>query len=128
MSTPYDVQVKNEILEIEALRCRSLVEEDLATLERLLSDDLVYVHATGIVDGKPAYLALLREKVRFLAAVRERLDICIYDGLAVATGSLAQSIEIVESGQRVDMRLMTTQVWRHHESNWKLVNFQATKM
>ena len=71
---------------------------------------------------------MVRGQIRFLTVARERLDVRVYDALAVATGALRQSIEISATGERVDMHVMTTQVWRHRDGNWRQVSFQATNL
>lgn len=128
MTTSNENQVESEIIGLEALRCRALVEADLDVLERLVSDDVVHVHANGKADDKAAYLEMVRGQIRFVAAAREHLNVRVYDQVAVATGPLRQSIEMTATGQRVDMHIMTTQVWRRHENTWRQVSFQATNL
>ncbi len=120
--------VRHEIEQLEALRCQALVDADLVTLGRLVADDVVHVHANGKADDKAAYFDMVRGQIRFLAAAREQLDVRVYDGVAVATGPLRQSIEMMATGQRLDMHIMTTQVWRRHDGAWRQVSFQATNL
>ena len=48
--------VKAELLALEQERRRALVQEDYPRVAQLFADDLVYVHTTGLVQGKLAYL------------------------------------------------------------------------
>lgn len=128
MTTTNGNAVHDEIVRLEAMRCRALVEADVEALDRLVADDVVHVHANGKADDKAAYLGMVRGQIRFLTVTRGRLDIRVYDALAVATGALRQSIEIGATGQRVDMHVMTTQVWRNSDGNWRQVSFQATNL
>lgn len=128
MNIEKEQQIRAEIVALEAARCRALVEADLDTLERLVSDDVVHVHANGTADSKSAYIDMVRGQIRFLAAQRERLDVRVYDRVAIATGPLRQSIEMTATGLRVDMHIMTTQVWRNHAGSWRQVSFQATNL
>ncbi|QBQ98733.1 nuclear transport factor 2 family protein [Paraburkholderia pallida] len=120
--------VRDEVIRLEAERCHALVTADLEALDRLVADDVVHVHANGQADDKAGYLAMVSGAIRFLSAQRERLDVRVYDGLAVATGPLRQSIEMMATGQRVDMHIMTTQVWRLQSGAWRQVSFQATNL
>lgn len=120
--------VHNVIAGLENARCRALVDADFETLDRLFSDDLVHVHGNGKVDDKASYMKMMRGQVRFLKAERDRLDVRVYGGIAVATGPLHQSIEMIGTGQRVDMYIMTTQIWRRNDRSWKQVSFQATNL
>ncbi|HZZ06542.1 nuclear transport factor 2 family protein [Paraburkholderia sp.] len=120
--------VQQEIIRLEQARCRALVEADIDSLQKIVSDDVVHVHANGKADNKAAYLAMVEKQIRFLTASREKLDVRVYGDLAVATGRLDQAIEMKESAQRIDMHVMTTQVWAHREGGWQQVSFQATNL
>jgi ketosteroid isomerase-like protein len=120
--------VQQEIVRLEQARCRALVEADIDSLQKLVSDDVVHVHANGKTDNKAGYLAMVEKQIRFLAASREKLDVRVYGDLAVATGRLDQAIEMKESAQRIDMHVMTTQVWAQREGGWQQVSFQATNL
>ena len=120
--------VQQEIVRLEQARCRALVEADIDSLQKLVSDDVVHVHANGKADNKAAYLAMVEKQIRFLTASREKLDVRVYGDLAVATGRLDQAIEMKESAQRIDMHVMTTQVWAQREGGWQQVSFQATNL
>jgi ketosteroid isomerase-like protein len=128
MTTMNETSIQGEIRRLEASRCLALVEVNLDTLDDLVADDVVHVHANGKTDDKAAYLAMVRGQIRFLTAVRERLDVQVYGDMAVATGTLRQSIEMAATGERVDMHIVTTQVWRRHAGTWKQVSFHATNL
>jgi ketosteroid isomerase-like protein len=123
-----EASVQQEIIRLEQARCRALVEADIDSLEKLVSDDVVHVHANGKADDKAAYLRMIEKQIRFLDASREKLDVRVYGGLAVATGPLAQTIEMKESSQRIAMHIMTTQVWAQRDGAWQQVSFQATNL
>jgi ketosteroid isomerase-like protein len=128
VSTINEVSIHEEIARLEAMRCRALVEPDFDLLDQLVSDDVVHVHATGHADDKRSYLGMVQDKIRFLSVTRERLDVRVYDALAVATGPLRQSIELRATGERIEMHVMTTQVWRQQGGYWRQVSFQATNL
>jgi hypothetical protein len=52
--------VEVEVANLEARRFRAMTEADVPTLGRLLSDDLVYTHASGWRQTKAEFLASLR--------------------------------------------------------------------
>lgn len=123
-----EASVQQEIIRLEQARCRALVEADIDSLEKLVSDDVVHVHANGKADDRQAYLAMVGSQIRFLEAGRKELDVRVYGDTAIATGRLDQTIVINESGQRVDMRVMTTQVWVRRGNSWQQASFQATNL
>jgi ketosteroid isomerase-like protein len=123
-----EANVKQEIVRLEQARCRALVEADIDSLKTLVSDDVVHVHANGKADNKTAYLLMVEKQIRFLEASRQSLDVRVYGELAIATGRLDQVIEMKQTAQRIDMHVMTTQVWAQREGAWQQVSFQATNL
>ena len=123
-----EANVQQEIVRLEQARCRALVEAHIDSLQKLVSDDVVHVHANGKADNKTAYLRMVQEQIRFLEASRVALEVRVYGGVAVATGRLDQTIEMMESAQRIHMHVMTTQVWAQREGRWQQVSFHATNL
>ncbi|NMM04298.1 nuclear transport factor 2 family protein [Paraburkholderia sp. RP-4-7] len=123
-----EAEVQREIVRLEQARCRALVEADIDSLQKLVSDDVVHVHANGKTDDRHAYLAMVDGQIRFLEANREALDVRVYGDTAIATGRLDQVIEIKQTAQRIDMHVMTTQVWVQRGGAWQQVTFQATNV
>jgi ketosteroid isomerase-like protein len=128
MTTMNETSIQGEIRRLEASRCLALIEGNLYTLDNLVADDVVHVHANGKTDNKVAYLEMVRGQIRFLTAVRERLDVQVYGDMAVATGTLRQCIEMTATGERFDMHIVTTQVWCRRAGTWKQVSFHATNL
>lgn len=122
---PHDTAAQ-QIIDLENARCRALVDADLAALDALVDVDLVHIHATGAVDDKPAYLAMVESGITFLRAERCDLEVRVYGDVAVATGRLLQSIELRANAERREMDVITTQVWRRQGESWRQVSFQAT--
>jgi hypothetical protein len=52
-----------DILALEEQRYAAMLAADVATLERLLDDELAYTHSSGGVDTKGSYIAGVRDKV-----------------------------------------------------------------
>jgi ketosteroid isomerase-like protein len=118
----------NEIVEAETARGRALVNRDWATLAALLSEDLVHIHATGLIDGKPAYLEGVKTKLDFLKVERISLDVRVRDDWAIATGVLNQAVRIKGPETIVEFQAATTQVWIRSNGRWVLSSFQATRL
>lgn len=118
---------ESAIREREAARGRALVASDYAALADLVTDDLVHIHATGAIEDKQAYLAGLEAKLVFLSVSRPSLDVRVYGSIAVMTGPLEQSVKVKGPEIVVDMKAVTTQVWRLDGDSWRICSFQATK-
>ena len=115
------------VREAELQRCRALVEGDFDTIAALIRDDVVHVHATGMIDDKAAYLDGLKNRIRFEQADRRELKIRVFGDTAVATGLLDQGIVNRQTGKRTDATFTTTQVWVKGDSAWLQVSFHASR-
>ena len=104
----------------EKSRCAALMAGDADALDAMLTDDLVHIHLNGKADGKHAYLAGVRDAYRFHALSRGDLTIRVYGDFAVMTGTLSQQLEVLASGQMLDVRAMTTQTWLRQDGAWRL--------
>jgi ketosteroid isomerase-like protein len=122
------LDIESTIRQLEDERSRSLMAADYEALGNLVTEDLVHTHATGIVDGKQGYLDGIRANLIFLDVSRPKLDIRVEGNIAIATGTLKQSVKIKASGVIVDMHAAVTQVWRYEVSHWRICSFQATNM
>lgn len=125
------------VLSAEQARVRAVLAGDLPALDALLSDDLVYTHLSGRVEGKRAYVAGLTERVAHHDLQLQDLDVRLYEDLrfgpcgealetqvvgamAVLTGTYRFEASVPPSAgaRRYDGRV--TQVWRLTPRGWKL--------
>ena len=114
------------IRRLEDERGRALLAADWDTLERLIAEDLVHIHANGAIEDRSSYFAGLRNKLEFLRFERETLEVRGHGDLAVATGILKQTLRDRESNSLFELRLATTQVWWRSAIGWQQMSFQAT--
>ena len=114
-----------QIRKLEEKRSQLLLAADLAGLSALLSDDLVHIHTTGVVETKAQYLAGVQNRLQFLAANRRDYNERVYGDVAVATGRLDQTVKIKATGQERKLEAVTTQVWRKSGGSWVICSFHA---
>jgi ketosteroid isomerase-like protein len=117
-----------EIERLERERCRELMARDVGAVAALVDDDLVHIHASGRVDTKAEYLRGVEERFVFRNVARQDLVVRVYGDIAVATGGLTQTVEVVGTPEKRQMRAVVTQVWRRRDGAWRQVSFQATNV
>lgn len=125
--------LRKAITEHELQRCQALVKNDIDALGKLIPQDLTHIHANGQVEDRAAYLKTVSEHLEFLAVNRTNLAVSpvgTANNVAIATGELQQTIRVKANGQKIDMRIMTSQVWMKStpSSDWQQVLFQATNI
>jgi len=62
------------------------VDEDYATLEAEIPEDVIHIHATGAVDDFEVYFKFIANELKVLSVERGALDIELFGDCAVMTG------------------------------------------
>jgi ketosteroid isomerase-like protein len=112
---------------LESRRYGAMCEADVATLEALLADSLVYTHSYGGADSKASYLDGIRSKKWVYQAVERPIeDIQDHGDCAVVTGQVR--IELLSSGQPKKLNSRFTNVWVKGRQGWQMVAWQSTPL
>src|SRR5437879_5829197 len=114
------------IRRLEDERGRALLAADWDALDTLMADDLVHIHANGVMENRSAYFHSVRTKLEFIRFERESLDVRCHRETAVATGILKQTLRTRDAGVVFEIRVATTQVWVRAGSRWVQTSFHAT--
>jgi ketosteroid isomerase-like protein len=113
-----------EIVLLEDERYAAMLAKDVATLERLLDDDLVYMHSSGVADSKASYLAGLREGVwDYLKIGRSEQSVKVSGDTALVFNRLAISIKVRGVQKELDNRALA--VWVRRGGAWRLLALQS---
>ncbi len=120
-------QDKAAILALDKQWSDSIVKGDTATLEKLLSDDLVYAHSTGIVDTKTSYIAKIKERRQVYKSFEQhKPTVNIYKDSAV-TFSYVRVTGTNQAGV-FDDKVMLIHFWVKQNNTWRLAAHQTTKI
>ena len=113
------------IIAAEQSRRAALLSNDIAALDKLLSDDLRYVHSTGKREDKRAVLEGLSSKqIGYERFELSGLDVhSITKDVAVLTGTIDQ--RKLGNGKWSDAKLLFHAVWRDEGGQWRLVSLQT---
>jgi hypothetical protein len=119
-------------LSAEEERRQALLTGNWLMLDRLLSDDLIYVHSTTVRDNKVSLMAKLASgELQYLQVNFEDLDAHVAGNCVVITGRL--SAEISKQGQSKHVRSLFMTVWKlvdtgSTEQKWQLTAHQGTAL
>jgi hypothetical protein len=119
--------VNSEVLQTQARRFKAMTDNDISTLESILSDDLVYTHTTGKVETKAEFLSALKSHaVAYRSIEPIEATVRIYDNTAVITGAAAMK---VSSGPRsFGFALRFLEVYEKSDGSWRLIAWQSTRV
>lgn len=120
-------QDKAFILALDKQWSDAIVKSDTATLEKLLADDLVYAHATGIIDTKKSYIAKIKERRQVYKSFEQHNPVVnIYKDAAV-TFSHVRVTGTNQAGA-FDDKIMLIHFWVKQNNAWRLAGHQTTKI
>ena len=113
-----------EILALEDKRFAAMVG-DLAALEALLHDDLLYTHSSGLTDTKASWLASMRSgKTKYKSGVWTDRKVRFAGETALVTGRAQLEAEV--NGQPRTLRLVFLNAWTRTPKGWKFIAWQST--
>jgi ketosteroid isomerase-like protein len=113
-------KLEKEVLAVDTQRADAYVNGDVATLERILADDVTYVHPTGKVETKAEVIAGFKAQDRKYKSIkRDDVVVRIYGNTAVVTGRNTISAEY--QGKNYDVQNRFTRVYVKQAGGWRLV-------
>jgi uncharacterized protein (TIGR02246 family) len=120
--------VEDEIKAVDQEWAQAAKTGDAAQLTRLLSNDLVYTHATGIIDDKTSYIEKVKSKrQKYDGIVHSNVRIKVFGGhTAVLTARMR--MHGTNPAGPFDDQVLMTHVWVKSSGSWQLVAHQTTKV
>ena len=119
---------KDDILAAEQRRADAMLRNDAEALDAILDPRLLFAHATGAIDDKPAYCAKMAAgRIEYLSIAWSEAQItALGDDHALLTGRMATAVKVEGQAKQLDNRVMT--VWAKGPDGWRLLVFQSTPM
>ena len=114
-----------EALAAENQRYIAQVKSDIATLDRLFAEDLVYQHSTGATDDKIRFIqAIDSGAVRYRRMERQEVKVRIFGDVAVITGRGRFEVTVNSNDSVVHIRFHS--IWVKRAGTVQFVSWQAT--
>ena len=117
-----------DVLGVEQARFAAMTRADVAALDTLFADDLVYTHTTGRVETKAQFLATLRARriVYDHISPRDRELRRPTPDVAVITGRARMQVTLADGRQDFDIRF--TDVLVRRGDRWQTALWQSTRL
>ena len=115
------------VIELDRRRMQAMAQKDVATLNALIADDLVYTHSSARLDSKQSLIGAMRSGATVYTAV-EPSDVKAQDcGDTVVLTGVAR-IGVNSGGRAMNFGVRFTDVWANRGGSWQMVAWQSTRL
>jgi ketosteroid isomerase-like protein len=115
------------IIDLDQKRMDAMARKDVATLNALLSDDLIYCHSSARLDTKQSLIGAMESGATVYNAV-EPSDVKAQDlGSAVVLTGIAR-IRVTSGGKPNAFGVRFTDVYANKGGKWQMVTWQSTRL
>ena len=117
----------DEALRAEDARYAAQSSRDFAALQRLIGDDLVYIHSSTIVDDKASYIEVQRAGTVIYRVMR-RSDVTVrtYGCVAIITG--VGNFDVTVKGEDLVVEIRFHSIWAKRAGGIQFISWQATRV
>src|SRR6516162_7941528 len=115
------------VIDLDKKRMIAMAQKDIGTLNRVLSDDLIYTHSSARLDTKQSLIGNMESGSTVYTAV-EPADIKAQDlgDAVVLTGSCR--ISVMSGGRPNSFSVRFTDVYANKGGRWQMVAWQSTRL
>ena len=115
------------IIDLDVKRMTAMAAKDVATLEAVLADDLIYTHSSARLDTKRSLIDAMVQGTTVYTGV-EPSDVKAQDlGDTVVLTGIAQ-IKVVSNGTPNAFGVRFTDVYTRRNGRWQMVTWQSTRL
>lgn len=116
---------EKDILALEDRRYAAMLAGDVAALDELSSDALVYTHSRGDRDTKASYLSRVAEGFFVYHEIAHPVEkLVVNDAAALVFGRMSARARVGGEERRLDNACLA--VWLREAGGWKFAAFQPT--
>lgn len=120
-----EAEIQKEVLAIDNERYEAMQKKDMAALDRLHGDGLVFINTKGRMLNKAEYLEEIRSgALKFLSVETDEYTFCVYGDTVIMSGRAKSVVEYHGVVNKKPRRF--TSVFIKMQGQWRLVAHQAT--
>ena len=115
------------VIDLDRKRMQAMAAKDIATLDSLLADDLVYTHSSARLDTKQSLIVGMTSGSTVYTSL-EPSDVKAQDfGDTVVLTGIAQ-IKVSANGAANSFGVRFTDVYARRNGRWQMVTWQSTRL
>jgi ketosteroid isomerase-like protein len=119
--------ISDTIIDLDRQRMTAMAEKDIAALNRIIADDLIYCHSSARLDTKQSLIGAMESGATVYTSVVPS-DVVAQDlgDTVVLTGVAAISVN--SGGNPNSFRVRFIDVYANRGGTWQMVTWQSTKL
>ncbi len=119
--------VEQSVLKLEQQWEDALIKSDVAALEKIYDDSLIYTHSSGGVDNKSVYVGNIKSgATKYESMKRDDIKVNVYGNTALVT--CHWEVHVLARGNKIDTNARYIHVYVKQKDGWKMVAHQATRI
>lgn len=120
------MNAEQELKALEDRRYQAMVVADVAVLNELLAEDMVYTHSNAVIDNKKSYIdGIVSKRWAYAAAERPEETITVFGDTARIIGHVRLTLNNPDGSKRsVNARFLN--LWVKRQNRWQMVAWQST--
>ena len=125
MTTETRTQAEQDVLAAQRARLDATIAVDVPALERLMADDLSYVHSSAKLESKAENIAALVANHSYKAVETSEVVVRVAGDAAVITGLADITLKGADGDRQLPVRF--TNVWALRDGAWREIAWQSTR-
>jgi uncharacterized protein DUF4440 len=125
---------EKEVMATEQARTAALEGSDVGALERIMADDVTYIHASGKVDNKKSYLDAIRSgQLHYISWQPKNLQVRMLGDGAAGEGAVINgeyAVRVRDSRVQVEpfnINIFILTVYARRDGRWQQIAWQSTR-
>ena len=115
-----------KVIDLDRQRMTAMAQKDIAKLNELIADDLVYTHSSARLDTKQSLIGAMEAgRTVYTAVVPSDVKAQEYGDTVVLTGSARISVN--SGGNAMNFGVRFTDVWVNKGGKWQMATWQSTR-
>jgi ketosteroid isomerase-like protein len=115
------------VIDLDKKRMTAMAEKDIATLNELIADDLIYTHSTARLDTKASLIGNMQSgSTVYTSVVPSDVKAQDLGDSVVLTGSC--KISVNAGGRANNFGVRFTDVYAKRGARWQMVTWQSTRL
>ena len=117
------------ILRLETERFKAMINKDSIKLDKILANDLLYIHSNGMIDSKTTLIRnIMTGKLEYLEIDVQQSDIRTHSQTAWIHGSARVKVRNGINTPEVEFYIRYLDIYKKHEGTWQLVAWQSARL